>query len=97
MDDGLASGVTLRAAIKALRRAGATPIILAVPTAHLESIQLILQEVEAIYCPNIRSGLSFAVTDAYEQWSDLDEQEVIRLLQEFKNPMVMKGETNEKF
>ncbi len=86
VDDGLASGITLRAAIKALRQAGVTHIILAVPTAHLESIQLILGEVEAIYCPNIRSGLSFAVADAYEQWSDLDEQEVIRLLQEFKDP-----------
>lgn len=86
VDDGLASGITLRTAIKALRQAGATAVILAIPTAHLESIQLIREEVEAIYCPNIRSGLSFAVADAYEQWSDLDEQEVIRLLQEFKEP-----------
>jgi predicted phosphoribosyltransferase len=86
VDDGLASGITLRVAIKALRQAGATNIILAVPTGHLESVQIILEEVEAIYCPNIRSGLSFAVADAYEQWSDLDEQEVIRLLREFNGP-----------
>jgi putative phosphoribosyl transferase len=86
VDDGLASGITLRVAIKALGRAGATNIILAVPTGHLESVQIILEEVEAIYCPNIRSGLSFAVADAYEQWSDLDEQEVIRLLREFNGP-----------
>ena len=85
VDDGLASGITLRTAIKALRQAGATNVILAIPTAHLESIQLILEEVEAIYCPNIRSGLSFAVADAYEQWSDLDEQEVLGLLQEFED------------
>jgi predicted phosphoribosyltransferase len=45
-----------------------------------------LEEVEAIYCPNLRSGLSFAVADAYERWSDLDEQEVIRILQEFRDP-----------
>jgi predicted phosphoribosyltransferase len=84
VDDGLASGFTLRVAIKALRRAGATNVILAVPTAHSESVETILEEVEAIYCPNLRSGLSFAVADAYEQWSDLDEQEVIKLLQRFK-------------
>jgi predicted phosphoribosyltransferase len=47
---------------------------------------MISEEVEAIYCPNLRSGFSFAVADAYEQWSDLDEQEVIRLLREFKDP-----------
>jgi len=85
VDDGLASGFTLRVAIKALRQAGATNVILAVPTAHSESVQMILEEVEAIYCPNLRSGLSFAVADAYERWSDLDEQEVVRLLQEFKS------------
>ena len=84
VDDGLASGFTLRVAIKALRQNGAANIILAVPTAHSESAQLILKEVEAIYCPNLRSGPSFAVADAYEQWSDADEQEVLRLLQEFK-------------
>jgi predicted phosphoribosyltransferase len=85
VDDGLASGFTLRVAIKALRQAGATNVILAVPTAHSESVQMILEEVEAIYCPNLRSGPSFAVADAYEQWSDLDEQEVLRILQEFKS------------
>ncbi len=85
VDDGLASGFTLRVAIKALRRNGATNLILAVPTAHSESVQTNLEEVEAIYCPNLRSGLSFAVADAYEEWSDLDEQEVIRILQEFRD------------
>jgi predicted phosphoribosyltransferase len=85
VDDGLASGFTLRVAIKALRRNGATNLILAVPTAHSESVQSMLEEVEAIYCPNLRSGLSFAVADAYERWSDLDEQEVLRILQEFKS------------
>lgn len=84
VDDGLASGFTLRVAIKALRRNGAEHLILGVPTAHSESVQAISEEVEAIYCPNLRSGLSFAVADAYERWSDLDDQEVIRILQEFK-------------
>lgn len=86
VDDGLASGFTLRVGIKALRQAGATNVILAVPTAHSESVQIVLREVEAIYCPNLRRGLSFAVADAYEQWSDLDEQEVLRILQKFQNP-----------
>jgi putative phosphoribosyl transferase len=85
VDDGLASGFTLRVAIKALRRNGATNLILAVPTAHSESVQAILEEVDAIYCPNLRSGLSFAVADAYERWSELGEQEVIRILQEFES------------
>jgi putative phosphoribosyl transferase len=86
VDDGLASGFTLRVAIKALRQNNATNVILGVPTAHSESVQMVLEEVEAIYCPNLRGGFSFAVADAYEQWSDLDEQEVLRILREFENP-----------
>ena len=86
VDDGLASGFTLRVAIKALRQNNATNVILGVPTAHSESVQMVLEEVEAIYCPNLRGGFSFAVADAYEQWSDLDEQEVIRILQKFEDP-----------
>src|SRR5512143_3571685 len=76
VDDGLASGFTLRVAIKGLRRNGAANLVLAVPTAHSESVQMMLGEIEAIYCPNLRSGLSFAVAEAYEEWSDVDEREV---------------------
>ena len=84
VDDGLASGFTLRVAIEALRKAGGQQIILAVPTAHEESIQRVINEVDAIYCPNIRGGLSYAVADAYEEWRDLDEEEVMQILKEFK-------------
>jgi putative phosphoribosyl transferase len=82
-DDGLASGFTLLVAIEALRKAGCQHIILAVPTAHQESIRRIMGKVEAIYCPNLRGGLSFAVADAYEHWRDLDEEEVKKILAEF--------------
>jgi len=85
VDDGLASGFTVRVAIKALRRAGTTKVFVAVPTAHSESAETIVEEVEAIYCPNLRRGLSFAVADAYQQWSDVDEQEAVRLLRKSKD------------
>ncbi len=84
VDDGLASGFTVRVAIEALRKAGSQEIILAVPTAHEESIQRVIGEVEAIYCPNIRGGRSYAVADAYENWTDLDEEEVVQILKEFE-------------
>jgi putative phosphoribosyl transferase len=80
VDDGLASGFTLRVAILALRKAGTAEIVLAIPTAHSESIRTIPEEVEGVYCPNLRRGLSFAVADAYEEWRDLDEEEVSKIL-----------------
>lgn len=83
VDDGLASGFTLLVAIEALRKAESHHIILAIPTAHEESIERVIEKVEGIYCPNIRAGLQFAVADAYECWYDLDEEEVTKILTEF--------------
>jgi predicted phosphoribosyltransferase len=82
VDDGLASGFTLMVAAEALRNAGATSLAVAVPTGHLESIHRIVKQVDTLFCPNIRSGLSFAVADAYEHWSDVAEEELLDLLKE---------------
>lgn len=83
VDDGLASGFTMRVAIEALRKAGADHIVVTVPTGHSGAVKLIAGEVEAVYCPNIRGGWRFAVADAYEQWSDVDEEEVVGILAGF--------------
>jgi predicted phosphoribosyltransferase len=87
VDDGLASGFTLLTAIEALRKQGCGELILAVPTAHEESLSRVKGEVGAVYCPNIRGGLCFAVADAYEQWRDLSEEEVVTLLKEPPRPV----------
>ena len=42
----------------------------------------IVEKVDAVYCPNIRSGMRFAVADAYEYWSDVSEEELPGLLKE---------------
>jgi putative phosphoribosyl transferase len=83
VDDGIASGFTLLTAVEALKKAGCREITLAVPTAHEESLTRILEQVDVIYCPNLRSGWSFAVADAYEHWRDVGEQEVVNLLKDF--------------
>jgi len=83
VDDGLASGFTMRTAVEALRKAQADRIVIAVPTGHQEAVQRLAQEVDAVYCPNIRSGWTFAVADAYQYWSDVGEKEVEEILSEF--------------
>jgi putative phosphoribosyl transferase len=76
VDDGLASGFTLRVAAEAVSKAGAAS------TGHLESIHRIVEQVNAVYCPNIRSGMRFAVADAYQYWSDVSEEELLELLKD---------------
>ncbi len=78
VDDGLASGVTMTVAVEALKGTGAQKIMVAVPTAHAEAIERLAGKVDAVYCPNVRSGWQFAVAEAYERWTDVGEQEAKR-------------------
>lgn len=80
VDDGLASGVTMRVAVEALERRGAASIAIAVPTGHADALADCSTLVEAVYCANVRTGWSFAVADAYEHWSDVGEEEAAQAL-----------------
>lgn len=84
VDDGLASGFTLRTAVAALSTAGARPISVAVPTGHASAVADIAGRVAAVYCCNIRGGRRFAVAEAYEKWYDVTEEEVAQILRAFR-------------
>ena len=84
VDDGLASGFTMRVAVTALRNAGAGRIVVAVPTGHRRSAEMIAREVEKLYCANILGGFSYAVASAYQHWSDVAEEDVVKILEQFK-------------
>jgi putative phosphoribosyl transferase len=76
-DDGLASGFTMLAAIRSVRTRNPARILVAVPTASASSAELVAGYADQLICLNIRSGRSFAVADAYEEWYDLGDQEVL--------------------
>lgn len=80
VDDGLASGLTMDAAIRAVRGQGAAQIVVAVPTGHEATVHRIAQKADTVVCANIRSGRVFAVADAYAFWDDVDEADAARLL-----------------
>jgi putative phosphoribosyl transferase len=81
VDDGLASGITMETAVEAIRDAGAGHVIVAVPTGHEGAVQRISGVVDEIHCANVRSGRSFAVADAYRDWTDLDDAAVLEILE----------------
>ena len=80
VDDGIAAGSTMRTAIAALRRQGASRIVVAVPTAHEAAFAAIGKLADEAYCANIRGGQSFAVADAYAEWRDLADDEIAALV-----------------
>jgi putative phosphoribosyl transferase len=79
VDDGLASGFTMLAAIGALRSIGGRDVIVAVPTASATAVALVAPAVESLYCANFRGGASFAVASAYKFWEDVEEQDAVEL------------------
>jgi len=84
VDDGLASGFSMLVTVKTLRKK-ARFVVLAVPTAPVSAINLLKPYVNQIVCLNIRSGSYFAVAQAYKEWYDLNDEEVIHLIKNFKD------------
>lgn len=84
VDDGLASGYTMMASINFVKKRKPSRIVVAIPTAPESSVQLISASVDEILCLNIRRGFYFAVADAYHEWHDLSEGEVMEFLERFQ-------------
>jgi len=84
VDDGLASGYTMLSAVRFIKSHRPNKVVVAVPTAPKRTVDLILPHVDELVCLNVRSGLVFAVVDAYENWYDLEEEEVIAILKSLR-------------
>jgi putative phosphoribosyl transferase len=81
VDDGLASGYTMRCAVNFLKGKAAGKTIVAVPTGSGHTVQSLLPLVDELICLNVRDGWSFAVAEAYEEWYDLTEDEVLKIME----------------
>jgi hypothetical protein len=65
------AGKVLSDMLLSFKNTDSNKIIIAVPTAHLKSLELIIPNVYAVFCANIRGGWGFAVVDAYKNWCDV--------------------------
>jgi putative phosphoribosyl transferase len=80
VDDGIATGATMEAAVQATRRAHPRRLVLAVPVAPPETIAALRPHVDEIVCL-ATPRLFGAIGAFYEDFRQLDDQEVIDLLQ----------------
>jgi predicted phosphoribosyltransferase len=80
VDDGLASGYTMMAAIDSVRVFHPESVTVAVPTAHDSSARMVEAAVDGLVCPRIETGFVFAVANAYQNWYDVSDSEVIEVL-----------------
>ncbi|OOG73468.1 phosphoribosyltransferase [Sinorhizobium sp. A49] len=79
VDDGIATGGTIRAAIQALRRAGVRSLLLAVPVAPASAIASLRPLVEAIVCLSTPAFFR-AVGLHYRDFEQTSDAEVMALL-----------------
>jgi predicted phosphoribosyltransferase len=79
VDDGLATGATMRAAVKGLRQSGAAKIVVAVPVGPPETCHEIEQDADETICLSTPDFFQ-AVGQYYEDFSQTSDDDVRELL-----------------
>ncbi|WP_374651741.1 phosphoribosyltransferase [Dongia sp.] len=79
VDDGLATGATARAAIRALRRQDPKRLVLAVPVAPADTKTDLSREVDELICLETPAGFD-AVGSFYRDFSQVSDQEAVAIL-----------------
>lgn len=81
VDDGIATGGTVRASLRAMRAADAGRLILAVPVAAADTIQSLRTEADEIVCLATPDPF-YAVGLHYQDFNQTSDEEVVALLNE---------------
>lgn len=86
VDDGLATGATIKAAVKYLKKSGAAKIVVAVPVAPSSTARAIRDKVDELIVLEERENL-VSVGQWYSDFSQVSDNEVITLLQSSQKKM----------
>jgi putative phosphoribosyl transferase len=81
VDDGLATGATMIAAVRAARKAGASAVVAAVPVASPEAASRVGAEADDVVCVQTPASL-FSIGEWYEHFEQLDDVEVCAVLEQ---------------
>jgi putative phosphoribosyl transferase len=84
VDDGVATGVTIRVAIQAIKQLKPKKLILAVPVGARETVMLLRKQVDDLICLEMPSHF-FAVGSHYIKFPQVSDEEVITLLKQARD------------
>jgi putative phosphoribosyl transferase len=84
VDDGLASGYTMRAAIESLRHRRPEEIIAAVPVGPEHAITELQKVADRVVTCAVGAEPVFYVADYYRYWHDITDNEVLHCLKEWR-------------
>ena len=85
IDDGMATGMTDLAAVRALRKRGAQRVVVAVPVASSEAVSLLSGEADEVICPKVPRRL-YGVGMWYADFAPVSDEQVLALLAEAREP-----------
>lgn len=84
VDDGLASGFTMMAAVESVRRRRPREIIVAVPTASAMAVKQVEKVADKVITGTTGYMPSFSVASSYRYWHDPGDNEVLQCLKEWR-------------
>lgn len=90
VDDGIATGGTVRAALKGLRKNDPARLILAVPVAPADTLVQLAKECDDVVCLSSPSPF-YAVGAHYLDFTQTGDEEVIHLMREARTMRASKG------
>jgi putative phosphoribosyl transferase len=90
VDDGIATGVTARAAIEALRQRNPQLLVLAVPVCGEQTAETLRSEVDELICLETPSSLT-AISLWYRHFEQTSDAEVIELLERARREQEERG------
>lgn len=79
VDDGIATGATMKVAIQAARAAGADRVVVAIPVAAPSSIRELETEADQVVCLDAPENF-YAVGQAYQSFEQVSDKEVCEVL-----------------
>lgn len=89
VDDGIATGTTVRAALLALRRRGPARLVLAVPVAPPDVVEALRRDVDDLVCL-AQPAYFHAVGVHYADFHQVSDDEVISILDDIQSRPAMK-------
>jgi predicted phosphoribosyltransferase len=84
VDDGLASGYTMRAAIESMRKRQPARVIAAVPVAPAHAVKDVQRVADRVVSCVVSNQSEFYVADYYNHWYDITDSEVLSCLKEWQ-------------
>lgn len=96
VDDGLATGATMRAAVVAAKELNAKKVVSVVPVASTEAVNLVQDVADDVICPEIKTEFA-SVGQWYDDFSQVTDTDVLEILRRSRYYAIDLQESNSSF